>query len=161
MPRPQFFQSRKKFVRGSTLVRFNREAELNLQLVPHGQLAAMAEGRGDEETYLTVTFRILVGASLIEFADEAGMETLEEEVFIPALRSLISVGERYQRLGKFGLNGDELLSLKQALNLTDQLQIAATRKQLLEQSMKVQNHVGGIEFTLNKLRKLLSKEVNK
>jgi len=155
MSRTRFFQSRKKPVRESTLFRVRADDELNLKLVPHGHLAAMVEGRGDMDAYSTVVFRILVGAALIEFADDDAKEALEKEVFLPALDSLISVGERYQRLGKFGLNGNELQSLKQALNLTDDLQAVTTRRQQLEMYQKVQDYVGGIEFTLNKLRKLI------
>jgi hypothetical protein len=157
MSRTQFFRSRKKPVRQPILFRNTPDEEFNLKLIPHGQLQAMAEGRGDEETFLTVTFRVLVGAALTEFADEVGMQTMQSEVFIPALDSLISVGERYQRLGKFGVNGDELTQLKQALNLTDDLQTVSTRRQQLEMYQRVQQHVGGIEFTLKKLRQLVGK----
>jgi hypothetical protein len=115
----------------------------------------MAEGRGDEGAFNTVTFRTLVGAALLGFADDDDKKKLETEIFRPAIASLISVGERYQRLGKFGLNGDELKSLKEALNLTDDLQAVTTRRQQLEMYTKVQNYVGGIDFTLNKLRALL------
>jgi hypothetical protein len=155
MARTQFFQSRKKHVRDSILFRIRPDDELNLKLVPHGHLSAMAEGRGDEGAFNTVTFRTLVGAALLGFADDDDKKKLETEIFKPALASLISVGERYQRLGKFGLNGDELKSLKEALNLTDDLQAVTTRRQQLEMYTKVQNYVGGIDFTLNKLRALL------
>lgn len=157
MARTQFFRSRKKPVRDSILFRVRRDDELNLQLVPHGHLTAMAEGRGDEEAYLTVVFRMLVGASLSVFADEVGKETLETRVFFPALGSAIAVGERYQRLGQFGLNGDELTRLKEALKLTDDLQTVTTRRQQLEMYQQVQGFVGGFEFTLNNLRILRTK----
>jgi hypothetical protein len=154
MPRPQFHQSRKKFVRQSILFRNSKEEELNLALIPHAHLEAIVQGRGGEEEYLTVSFRTLVGASLAAFADEEGKQTLEKEVFLPALGSLIAVGERYERLGKFGCNGDELGQLKAALNLTDDLQAATTRRQQLEMYQQVQGFVGGIQFTLNNLRLL-------
>ncbi|WP_244832376.1 hypothetical protein [Caballeronia sp. TF1N1] len=158
MAKPRIFKSRKKPVKDSILLRIRKDQELDLQLVPHGHLHAMAEGRGDVSAFDTIVFRTLVGASLARLADDVGMRTMEAEVFMPALGSLISVGERYQRLGKFGLNGDELKSLKQALNLTDDLQAVSTRRQQLEMYQKVQNYVGGLEFTLQKLRHLVGKE---
>ncbi|MDR5839294.1 hypothetical protein [Caballeronia sp. LZ034LL] len=152
MSRTRFFQSRKKFVQGSIMFRNTQNEELNLALVPHGHLQAIAEGRGTEDAYLTVCFRIMVGASLTAFADDVGKETLEKEVFLPASDSLIAVGERYQRLGKFGVNGDELKSLKEALNLTDDLQNVTTRRQQRDMYVQVQGFVGGFDFTLNNLR---------
>lgn len=154
MPRTQFFQSRKKPVRQSTLIRNSADEELNLALIPHGHLKALADGQGAENEYLTVAFRIMVGASLIAFADEDAKKMLEREIFLPALNSLIAVGERYGRLGKFGCSGDELTSLKQALNLTDDLQKVTTRRQQLEMYEQVQGFVGGFEFTLKNLRLL-------
>jgi hypothetical protein len=154
MPRTRFFKSRKQPVRGSILFRNTMDAELNLALVPHGHLKAIAEERGGEEEFLTVAFRSMVGASLIVFADEAGKEALEKEVFLPALASLIAVGERYQRLGKFSFIGDELKSLKDALNLTDDLQKVTTRRQQREMYRQVQGFIGGFEFTLKNLRLL-------
>lgn len=154
MPRPQFHQPRKKFVRQSILFRNTRDEETNLKLIPHAHLMALVAGRGDEEAYLTIVFRTMVGASLALFTDEAGKKTLEAEVFLPALDSLISVSERYLSLGKFGCNGDELGRLKDALNLTDDLQAASTRRQQLEMYEQVQGFVGGVQFTLNNLRLL-------
>lgn len=134
-------------------IRMAKDHELNLQLVPHGHLAAMADGRGDEDAYCTVVFRTLVGHSLVELADESGKEALLK-VFLPALDSAIAVGERYKRLGKFGLNGDELTSLKAGLNLTDDLQAASTRREQLKMYQQVRDFVGGVEFTINNLRNL-------
>jgi hypothetical protein len=157
MPRTRFFQSHKQPVRHSILFRNTPDEELNLALIPHGHLKALADGRGGEEEYLTVVFRIMVGASLIAFADEDDRKMLEREIFLPALSSLIAVGERKQRLNRFGFSGDELTGLKQALNLTDDLQKVTTRRQQLEMYEQVQGFVGGFSFTLKNLHILQGK----
>ena len=140
------------------LYRVTPDQELNLKLIPHGHLTALFEGRGGEEEYLTVAFRVLVGGSLTVLADTAGEKTLEKE-FDPAVDALISVGERYERLGKFGLNGDELKSLKSALILTDDLQDVSTRKQQAQMYTQVQGFVGSFAYTMKNLRVL--KELRK
>lgn len=153
MSRYQFYQPQKRYVRKSILFRNSHDEELDLKLLPHAHLMAITAGRGDDDAFCTLVFRILVGNSLTEFTDEEGRQQLQKEVFESALASLISVGERYQRTGKFGTSGEELGRLKDALNLTDQLQVATTRRQQLEMYQHVQGLVGSMQFTLNNLRK--------
>jgi hypothetical protein len=98
----------------------------------------------------------MVGGSLTAFADEAGEKALEG-VYVDALKALVSVGERYERLSKFGCNGDELKSLKDAINLTDDLQEVTTRRQQAEMYRQVMGFVGGFAFTMKNLRTLVGK----
>lgn len=153
MSRTRFFRSGKQPVRVPTLIRSSAGQELDLKLIPHGHLRAIVDGRGTEDEYLTVCFRVLVGARLAGLADEEGQKHLDE-VFLTALKNLITVGERYERLGKFGCNGDELTSLQEALNLTDDLQAVTTRKQQAFMYRRVSEFVGGFTYTLNNLRLL-------
>lgn len=152
MSRTQFFKSGKRPVRVPSIIRHSQDQELNLKLIPHGHLQAIVEGRGAIDEFLTVAFRITVGASLTGLANEDGQKHLNE-VFLCALHSLILVGERYERLGKFGCHGDELTSLKAALNLTDDLQSVSTKRQQAEMYRRVQGFIGGFDVTMTYLRK--------
>lgn len=154
--RTQFFKSGKRPMRVPSIIRHSSKQELSLKLIPHTHLQSMVDGRGTEEEFLTIIFRVMVGGSLTAFADEAGEAALES-VYTSAVSSLVAVGERYQRFGKFGCNGDELKSLKEALNLTDDLQAVTTRRQQAEMYKQVQGFVGGFDFTMNNLRILKGK----
>jgi hypothetical protein len=154
--RTQFHRSVKRPVKLPAIFRHTPDQELSLKLIPHGHLQAVVDGRGTEEEFLTVTFRVMVGGSLTAFADEAGEKALEG-VYVDALKALVSVGERYERLGKFGCNGDELKSLKDAINLTDDLQEVTTRRQQAEMYKQVMGFVGGFAFTMKNLRTLVGK----
>lgn len=146
----------KRPVKLPAIFRHTPDQELSLKLIPHGHLQAIVDGRGTEEEFLTVAFRVMVGGSLTAFADEAGEKALEG-VYVDALKALVSVGERYERLSKFGCNGDELKSLKDAINLTDDLQEVTTRRQQAEMYKQVMGFVGGFAFTMKNLRTLLGK----
>lgn len=154
--RTRFFQSRKPFVKIPAIIRHTPDQELNLKLIPHGHLQAIVDGRGTEEEFLTVAFRIMVGGSLTVFADTEGEKALEG-TFTEAVKALVSVGERYERLGKFGCNGDELKALKDALNLTDDLQEVTTKRQQADMYEQCMRFVGGFAYTMKNLRALRSK----
>lgn len=158
MAHTRFFHSRKQFVKIPDIVRHSQMQELDLKIIPHAHLQALVDGRGDTNEYLTVAFRVLVGASLTVLADSDGEKTLEQ-AFQPAIDALLSIGERYERLKKFGLNGDELMALKEALNLTDELQDVSTKKQQAQMYMQVKGFVGGFDYTMKNLRRL--KEIRK
>lgn len=156
MARPQFFHSRKPVVKAPLLFRRPQAHQVTLMIVPHAHLQALVDGRGTEDEFLTVAFRVAVGSSLTAFADDEDQKPLNE-VFLASLNSLIAVGERYERLGKFGCNGDELTNLKEGLNLTDDLQAVTTRRQLLEMYKQVQGIIGGFSFTMTNLRLMIEK----
>lgn len=153
MARTRFFRSGKKPVKVPTIIRHTPGQEVTLKLIPHAHLKAIADGRGGEEEFLTITFRTLVGASLTGFADDADQKHLEE-IFQAATEALISMGERYTRLSKFGTSGDELIRIKAALNLTDDLQDVATKREQAEMYKQVEGFVGAFDFTMKNLRLL-------
>jgi ABC-type phosphate transport system auxiliary subunit len=64
------------------------------------------------------------------------------------------MGERYTRLSKFGTSGDELIRIKAALNLTDDLQDVATKREQAEMYKQVEGFVGAFDFTMKNLRLL-------
>lgn len=146
-------QSHRRPVKLPAIFRHTPDQELSLKLIPHGHLQAIVDGRGTEEEFLTVAFRVMVGGSLTAFADEEGERALEG-TYVDAIKALVSVGERYEKLGKFGCNDDELKSLKEAINLTDDLQEVTTRRQQADMYKQVAGFVGGFAFTMKNLRKL-------
>lgn len=149
----RFHRSVKRPVKMPAIFRQSAAQELQLKIIPHAHLKAIIDGRGGVDEFLTLCFRIMVGGSLTSLADEEGEVTLEKE-FDPGIEALLAIGTRYEKLGKIGVNGDELLAIKHALNLTDDLQEASTRKQQSEMYQQVSHFVGGFEYTMKNLRKL-------
>lgn len=150
---PRIPQSRKPVVRAPLLFRKPAHFELPQKAIPHGHLMAITAGRGDEEAFLTVCFRVLLGGSLTVCADEEGEKALEKE-FDPAVTALITLGERIEKTGKVIATGDELTALRAALVLTDELQEIALRRQYNAMHKQVQGFVGGFAFTMKNLRRL-------
>jgi hypothetical protein len=153
MPRPRFFRGGKRPAPLPSIFRAPAGQEISLKTTPHAHLQAIAAGRGDEEAFLTVCFRILVGGSLTALADEEGEKALEKELD-PAIIALVHIGARYERLRTFGVTGDELVALRAGLVLTDELHEAATRKQIDVMYAQVQKFVGGFAYTMKNLRRL-------
>jgi hypothetical protein len=146
--RQRFYQSRKPAPRLPSIIRHAKADELKLKLIPHQHLQAIIDGRGGKPEFASIAFRVVVGAALTEFADNR--EPLDE-VFEAAIDSLILVGERYQRVTTFSTSGDELRSLKAALNLADDLQEVCTRRQQAEMYTTVAKFIGGFDLTLRNL----------
>lgn len=154
MARPRIPVSRKKPVRLPMIMRGPQRDEIELKTVAHAHLMALATGRGDEEAFLTVCFRILVGGCLTSIAsDKEGEEALEKELD-PAIIALVAVGARYEKLQRWGVNGDELTALRAGLVLTDELQDVATRRQMNEHYQQVGKFVGSLPYTMKNLRRL-------
>lgn len=153
MARPRIPVSRRKPVRLPTIFRVTPNEELELKLIPHGHLQAMIEGRGDHDAFNTITFRVMVGACMTGLIVEEDLKHVEP-LFKDALNGLIAIGDRFERLGKFGANGDEVRWIKEALNLTDELQTVTTRKQQAASYKTVERFVGGFAYTMNNLRNL-------
>jgi hypothetical protein len=153
MARTRFFQSRKAAVPKSTLFRHTAQQELSLQILPHAHLMALVEGRGEENEFLTVVFRVTAGSMLTVHADDEGRLILDV-IFRNAINGLISVGDRYKKHGKFGFSGDDLKDIKEALCMSDELQKVCTRRQQLVVYQHTERFVGGFEFTLKNLKEL-------
>ncbi|SAL05965.1 hypothetical protein AWB81_07383 [Caballeronia arationis] len=149
MTRQHFYQSRKPAPRLPSIIRHSKADELKLKLIPHQHLQAIIDGRGGKPEFASIAFRVVVGAALTEFADNRGPL---DEVFKAAIDSLILVGERYQRLATFGTSGDELQTLKAALNLADDLQEVCTRRQQAEMYTTVRQFIGSFDLTMRNLQ---------
>jgi hypothetical protein len=117
-------------------------------MIPHQHLQAIVDGRGGKPEFASIAFRLVVGAALAEFVDDS---TPLDDVFRPAIDSLIQVGERYERLKKFGASGDELLKLKAGLNLADDLQDVCTSREQADIYTNVYQFIGDFDLTMRNL----------
>lgn len=115
--------------------RFSSKAETDLQLVPHIELSKILDGTATEAAWHTLAFRINVGqvVATLYFADNHALRDAMDAGVI----AIAEVGKRFRARGRMGVNGDEFRAIGQALNLTDDLQQACTRRQLLVATLQV------------------------
>lgn len=109
-------------------IRHNEEAETALQLAPHAELMKLREGYGDEGSWNTIVARLnigLVAANNVDKQDQA------KEIRI-GLDAMLKVQARYDKTKKWGLSGNDLREVGDALVLTDNLQLSLTRKQFAQ-----------------------------
>lgn len=107
-----------------SLFRFSRNAELSLQLIPHSELEKLRDGTATEESWHTLAFRINVGAMLAAMY----FQHVEPEM-TSAVQAVADVGKRFVSIGRLGMTGDEFRAIGTGLNLTDDMQMATTKRQ--------------------------------
>ena len=105
-------------------IRHSAEADTELQLAPHAELMKLREGYGDEGSWHTLVCRLNVGLTV------AWQNNLDNNVMRKGLDAMINVRERHNKSGKWGLSGNDLREVGDALIATDSLQLSLTRKQL-------------------------------
>ena len=106
--------------------RHDSSADMSLQLIPHAELEKFKTGDADEFTWNTVCFRLNWGYVMSgDHFDSEDARALMES----SLAAIRSVNERHQRTGRWGTTGEEFNIIGQALNLTDEMQMATTRRQ--------------------------------
>lgn len=154
--RTHFHRPVKRPVKLPAIYRHNQAAETQLKLIPHGYLIALTEGRGDENVFLTLVLRVIIGTTLVCYVEDDGRTPLDA-IFKKAINSLICVGDRARKLDRWGCSGDELQDIKAALNLADDLQDVSTRRQQAVMYEKVERFVGGYDFTMRNLKALQEK----
>lgn len=97
-----------------------------LQMVPQQELERLRTGDANEYTVNTLKFRLNWGYVMAgEVFDNAEVRATLES----SLKAIKSVSDRADRLGKYGATGEEFFLIGEALNLTDQMQKAATRRE--------------------------------
>ena len=132
-PRKQY---RQKHIGLPVTIRFKKEDECTLQLVPHAELLKLKSGEADEQTWHTLIARLNVGmvvSNMREIAEGAKCAR-------NGLDALLAVRERYRKTGKWGVSGDEALAIGDALVLTDDLQKTSTRRLLRDAMRYVFDH---------------------
>lgn len=102
----------------------------NLHLIPHQELAALREGRGTEISWHTLTARMNVGYVLSNIAMEShDIDPDPRPAIRQGLDAMVDLQARHRALDRYVATGDELRAIGEALNLTDELQSATTRRQ--------------------------------
>ena len=108
------------------IFRHSKEADIDLQLVPHQELEKFKTGEADEYTWNTVCFRLNWGYVMSgdHFDSEEARELMQA-----SLEAIRSVKARHAKTETWGTTGNEFNIIGQALNLTDEMQMNTTRKQ--------------------------------
>jgi len=108
------------------IFRHSKEAEVDLQFIPHMELQKFKTGDADEYTWNTVCFRLNWGYVMSgdHFDSVEARELMEQ-----SLAAIKSVKARHERTNKWGTSGEEFNVIGQALNLTDEMQLNTTRRQ--------------------------------
>lgn len=104
--------------------RHSAESDTGMQIVPHMELMKMREGCGDEGGWHTLVCRLNIGV-IAAWQNEIANNDIKR-----GLDAMINVKKRYEKSGKWGLSGDDLRDVGDALVITDNLQLSLTRKQL-------------------------------
>lgn len=123
--RPKYTESQ---LRAPVTLRYTKDSEMWLQMIPHQHLEKMRTGEADEESLAAITFRVNWGYVMAgEIFDNAEVrEQLER-----ALDAVHSLVKRYDRIQRVGCTGEEFRQIGEALNLCDEMQKAATRREQL------------------------------
>ena len=107
-------------------IRHSSSAETGLQLVPHTELDKLRDGTADQYTVNTLAFRLNFGYVMAgEVFDTPEARAITER----GLAAIRSVKARFERLGKYGTTGEEFIALGDALNVTNEMQLKATRRE--------------------------------
>lgn len=108
------------------LFRSSPDDERALKLMPHTELSAMREGKGNEESYWVVVDRISWAstlASMVEFSFDPA------PVLNAGIDAMMDMYNRYREHGKFVFKAEELKAAGDALILADDMHDATTRRQ--------------------------------
>lgn len=122
--------ARKRRARGLTSnlpinMRFSCDVETKLQLIPHDSLANFKAGRQTEPDWHTLAARCNLGSTLARDHFEEATQTMNA-----AIEALASSWQRFKRLGRMGMTGEEYNAVATALVLTDDMQKLSTRREL-------------------------------
>lgn len=107
-------------------IRHDHDSERALMLFPHQAVDAFINGTVQEADWHTIVARLNVGQVLAHrhFNEEARAACRE------ALDAMVKVRDRFLKLEKWGMTGDEYRLVSYMLTLTDEMQEKVTRRQL-------------------------------
>lgn len=100
------------------------EQKIDLRLPPQIVLDAFKRGQGDACGANTLAACVNLGAVLSRSQSREVQEVIEAGM--DAVSSILKRGSE----GKWGLTGDELKAISEALNLTEEMQDASTRREV-------------------------------
>lgn len=98
-----------------------------MKLIPHAEFEKLRMGIATEESWHTITARLNLGY-IMATTHEWGIDLKPE--CKQALDAVVSVMERKNRTGVFGISGDESKLIGQVLNNCDDMEMELTRKEL-------------------------------
>ena len=108
------------------VIRHTHEADTMLKMIPHMELAKLRDGTADEGTWHTLVCRLDWGC----FMSIDHFENIEaNDAIQAALNGMRSIKDRFDRLGKWGMSGEEFVNIGAALNLVDEMQSQTTRRE--------------------------------
>lgn len=99
-----------------------------LKLLPHTEFEKMRKGDGTKDAWNTVTARL--NLSMVMATTHEWGQLLDVQAKA-ALEAMVSVRDRAERTGKYGLTGDEMKTVGFALNAADEMEDCLTRRELL------------------------------
>jgi len=106
--------------------RQTHEADTMLKMIPHSELEKLRDGNADEGTWHTLVCRLDWGC----FMSIDHFQNIEvNDAIQAALNSMRSIKARFERVGKWGMSGEEFLNIGAALNLVDDMQSQTTRRE--------------------------------
>lgn len=115
-------------------IRFNQQAERDLQLIPHAELEKLRHGLGDDVTINTLIFRMNLGYQMSVDLFDSESVTKAMQAGLDAIQCVM---DRNERTGKIGATGEEFHLIGEALNFTDQMQKQSTRREIEKALIKV------------------------
>jgi hypothetical protein len=118
---------RPRALRIPPVIRHSAAEEVQLQLVPHLDLARVRAGTADDDAWRTLTTRVNWGAVLAHRHHPEAVAAMET-----AARALHEIHARHARLGQWGASGPEFTALGVALVLVDEIQLMHPRVELLD-----------------------------
>lgn len=138
------------------MFRFSQALEQQFFMLPHDYLTQMSQGHPvHPDQFLTLVLRVFTGLGMARLMSPESQEQSLHILYF-GLAALQRIGQRYQTHGKFGLSGDELLDLREALNLVDALQQGTTRREQDASYRPYANMVGSFERAMAALQEQLT-----
>lgn len=116
-------------------IRFNKDTELKLSLIPHECLRNFKEGRQTEPDWHVLAQRVNLASTLTRSHFSDNPDAVEAVNL--ALEALRTSWARFKRIGKMGMTGEEYNHIADAITLADDMQSACTRRELDEAMSQV------------------------
>lgn len=104
------------------------EQQLNVELAYHQSIDAMTGGHATQYHFDTIVYALNIGVILAE----RGLGSDYLDLLRPALAAMSRAKDRYLKLGKFGLDGDGLIAVRDVAGLHAEQIRLATQQELVD-----------------------------
>jgi hypothetical protein len=107
-------------------IRHGAEDDTDMQLIPHAEMMKLRSGLADSETWHCLVARCNLGVVLANrHHPQEAIDAMSAS--LDALRAIVI---RHNKLDRYGATGDELAAIGRGLQLVDEMQMIATRREL-------------------------------